>query len=77
MRQHYFVLLDLTKGSEFGSEKNRFRFEIQPFSENGRQTMPTGLDECFSKKASYHTGFLVVSSVHTSYLSITGICDAH
>ena len=39
--------------------------------------MPTGLDECFSKKASYHTGFLVVSSVHTSYLSITGICDAH
>ena len=39
--------------------------------------MPTGLDECFSKKASYYTGFLVVSSVYTSYLSITGICDAH
>ena len=40
--------------------------------------MPTGLDECFSKQVSYYTGFLVVSSVYTSYLSITGsIYDAH
>ena len=39
--------------------------------------MPTGLDECFSKKASYYTVFLVVSIVYTSYLTITGICDAH
>ena len=39
--------------------------------------MPTGLDECFSKKVSYYTGVLVVSSAYTSYLSITGKRDAH
>ena len=43
----------------------------------GRQSMPTGLDECFSKKVSYYTGVLVVSSAYTSYLSRTGKCDAH
>ena len=31
----------------------------------GRQSMPTGLDECFSKKVSYYTGVLVVSSAYT------------
>ena len=36
--------------------------------------MPTGLDERFSKKVSYYTVF---SSAYTSYLSITGKCDAH
>ena len=39
--------------------------------------MLTDLDECFSKKISYYTGFWVVSSAYTSYLSITGKCDAH
>ena len=39
--------------------------------------MLTGLDECFSKKVSYYTGVLVVSSAYTSFLSITGKCDAH
>ena len=27
--------------------------------------MSTGLDECFSKKVSYYTGVLVVSSAYT------------
>ena len=39
--------------------------------------MPTGLDECFSKKVSYYTGVLVFSSAYNAYLSITGKCDAH
>ena len=39
--------------------------------------MPTGLDECFRKKVSYYTGVLVVSSAYTTFLSITGKCDAH
>ena len=38
--------------------------------------MPTGLDECFSKKVSYYTDVLVISSAYTSNLSITGKCDA-
>ena len=29
-----------------------------------------------AKKVSYYTGVLVVSSAYTSYLSITGKCDA-
>ena len=39
--------------------------------------MPTGLEKCFSKIVSYYTGVLVVSNAYTSYLSITGKCDAH
>ena len=39
--------------------------------------MSTGLDECFSKKVTYYTGVLVVSRAYTSFLSITGKCDAH
>ena len=39
--------------------------------------MPTGLDECFSEKVNYYTNGLGVSSAYTSFLSITGKCDAH
>ena len=38
--------------------------------------LPKDLDECFSKKVSYYTDVLVVSSAYTSKLSITGKCDA-